>query len=34
MDGKNHRITLFLGVALIINLTFAPVVLAVPRGVG
>jgi len=34
MNGKNHRITLFLGVALIINLTVAPVVLAGPRGVG
>lgn len=34
MDGKNHRISLFLGVALIINLTFAPVVLAGPRGLG
>ena len=34
MDDKNHRITLLLGVALIINLTFAPAVLADPRGVG
>ena len=34
MDDKNHRSTLLLGVALIINLTFAPVVLAGPRGVG
>jgi len=34
VKDKNHRISLLLGVALIINLTFAPVVLAGPRGVG